>query len=298
MAAILGELLTAMATPFAPDGSVSIDGARRLARHLVENGSDGVVVTGTTGEGPTVGDREKLDLFEAVVAEVGPGSTVIANTGTYDTHHSVALTRSALACGVDGFLVVTPYYNKPPVEGIVAHYAAIADAAEGRPVIIYNIPQRVVLNLTPPVLARLSEIVNVVAVKQATPDLDQAAEIVRHGGLALYAGNDDLLMPFLRLGGVGGICVASHLAGRRMREMIALAQSGDVAGAEEIDESLRPLYDGLAVTTNPIPLKAALNMLGHAVGGVRLPLVEASAQESDRIRQALEKAGVGIAATA
>jgi|SRR6187200_2455291 4-hydroxy-tetrahydrodipicolinate synthase len=298
MTAILGELMTAMATPFAADGSLSIDAARRLARHLVENGSDGIVVAGTTGEGPTIGDHEKLDLFEAVVAEVGATSTVIANTGTYDTHHSVALTRSALACGVDGFLAVTPYYNKPPEDGIVAHYAAIAEAAEGRPVIVYNIPQRVVLNLSPSLLARLSEIQNVVAVKQATPDLDQAAEIVRHGGLALYAGNDDLLMPFLRLGGVGGIHVASHVAGRRMREMISLVAAGDVAAAERIDESLRPLYEGLAVTTNPIPLKAALNMLGHGVGGLRLPLIEATQDQCDSIREALETAGVGIPATA
>jgi len=298
MTAPLGDLLTAMATPFAADGSVSIEGARRLARHLVENGSDGVVVCGTTGEGPTVGDREKLDLFEAVVAEVGAGATVIANTGTYDTHHSVALTRSALACGVDGFLVVTPYYNKPPEEGIVAHYEMIAEAAEGRPVIVYNIPQRVVLNLSPSLLARLSEIDNVVAVKQATSDLEQAAEIVRHGGLALYAGNDDLLLPFLRLGGVGGICVASHLAGRRMREMVSCARSGDMDAAAAIDEGLQPLYEGLSVTTNPIPLKAALNMLGHPAGGLRLPLVEATAEQCERIRGALETAGVGIPATA
>src|SRR4051795_11306877 len=152
MATALGELLTAMATPFAADGSVNLDAARRLARHLCDTGSDGIVVTGTTGEGPTVTDREKLDLFETVVGEVGATASVIANTGTYDTHHSVALTRSALAAGVDGFLVVTPYYNKPPVEGIVRHYQAIAEAAEGRPVIVYNIPSRVIINLDPPVL--------------------------------------------------------------------------------------------------------------------------------------------------
>ena len=152
----LGELLTAMVTPFAADGTANLDAARRMARHLVDNGSDGLVVCGTTGEGPTVNDREKLDLFEAVVSEVGAGAGVVANTGTYDTHHSVALTRSALATGVDGFLVVTPYYNKPPVEGIVRHFEAIADAAEGRPVIVYNIPSRVIVNLEPAVLERLA----------------------------------------------------------------------------------------------------------------------------------------------
>jgi len=294
----LGELLTAMATPFAADGSVNVDAARRLARHLVETGSDGIVVCGTTGEGPTVNDREKLELFEAVVSEVSPGATVVANTGTYDTHHSVALTRAALATGVDGFLVVTPYYNKPPAAGIVAHYEAIAGAADGRPVIIYNIPSRVVLNLEPPLLARLGEIENVVAVKQATPDLDQARQILAAGELTLYAGNDDLLAPFLRLGGAGGICVASHIAGRAMREMIDSARAGDLDRVDAIDRDLHPLYDALAVTTNPIPLKAALNLLGHEAGGLRLPLVEADAEQTGAVQTALEHAGLLPIATA
>jgi 4-hydroxy-tetrahydrodipicolinate synthase len=294
----LGELLTAMVTPFAVDGSVNHDSARRMARHLIDSGSDGVVVCGTTGEGPTVTDREKLDLFEAVVSEVGAGATVIANTGSYDTHHSVALTRSATATGVDGFLVVTPYYNKPPPAGIIAHFEAIAEAAEGRPVIVYNIPQRVILNLEPELLERLAQIENVVAVKQATGDLDQARRIVAHGALDLYAGNDDLVMPFMRLGGAGGICVASHIAGRRIREMIALARSGDLDGAQRIDDELRPLYDALSVTTNPIPLKAALNLLGHEVGGLRLPLVDADDAEVASVQAALAVTGLQPTATA
>jgi len=295
----LGALLTAMATPFAPDGAVEISQARRLARFLVENGSDGLVVTGTTGEGPTVSDREKLELLEAVVSEVGGTHSVVANTGTYDTHHSVALTRSALACGVDGFLVVTPYYNKPPAAGIVAHFEAIAEAAEGRPVIAYNIPSRVVLNLEPELLFRPSEIPNVVGVKQAMPDLDQARAIAEHGGLDLYAGDDNLLVPFLELGGVGGICVCSHVAGPRFREMISLAHAGDLAGARRIDESLQPLYKTLmTITTNPIPLKAALNLLGHNVGGVRLPLVEATSEQIGQVKAALERAGIQAPATA
>jgi 4-hydroxy-tetrahydrodipicolinate synthase len=293
----LGELLTAMVTPFAGDGSVNHESARRMARHLIDTGSDGIVVCGTTGEGPTVNDREKLDLFDTVVSEVGAGATVIANTGSYDTHHSVALTRSAVASGVDGFLVVTPYYNKPPPAGIVAHFAAIADAAEGRPVIVYNIPQRVVLNLEPELLERLARIENVTAVKQATADLEQARRIVEHGALDLYAGNDDLVLPFARLGGAGGICVASHLAGRRIREMISLAQSGDLERAERIDEELRPLYDALSVTTNPIPLKAALNLLGHDVGGLRLPLVDADDAEVATVQAALAASGL-LTATA
>ena len=281
-----------MVTPFAADGSVNFDSARRLAHHLVDTGSDGIVVCGTTGEGPTVTDREKLDLFEAVVTEVGAAATVIANTGTYDTHHSVALTRSALATGVDGFLVVTPYYSKPPRAGIVAHFRAIAEATEGRPVIVYNIPQRVVVNLEPDVLAELGEIPNVVAVKQATADLDQARRVVEESGLVLYAGNDDLVMPFLELGGAGGICVASHVAGRELRQIIDLAGQGDIAGARAVDESLRGLLAALAVTTNPIPVKAALNLLGHDVGGLRLPLVEADADQTQTVAAALEASGI------
>jgi 4-hydroxy-tetrahydrodipicolinate synthase len=289
---VLGELLTAMVTPFADDGTVNHESARRMARHLADTGSDGIVVCGTTGEGPTVNDREKLELLETVVSEVGPSASVVANTGSYDTHHSVALTRSALAASVDGFLVVTPYYNKPPVDGIVAHYEAIAEAAEGRPVIVYNIPQRVVLNLEPDLLARLSEIDNVIAVKQATADLDQARSILDHGGLELYAGNDDLLAPFLRLGGAGGICVASHIAGRQMREMVTAARAGDLERTDAIDRELQPLYDVLSITTNPIPLKAALNLLGHDVGGLRLPLVEADAAQTATLQAALELAGI------
>lgn len=289
---VLGELLTAMVTPFADDGTVNHESARRMARHLADTGSDGIVVCGTTGEGPTVNDREKLELLETVVSEVGAGASVVANTGSYDTHHSVALTRSALATGVDGFLVVTPYYNKPPVDGIVAHYEAIAAAAEGRPVVVYNIPQRVVLNLEPDLLARLSQIDNVIAVKQATADLDQARSILDHGGLELYAGNDDLLAPFLRLGGAGGICVASHIAGRRMREMVTAARAGDLDRTDAIDRELQPLYDALSITTNPIPLKAALNLLGHDVGGLRLPLVEADAAQTATLQAALELAGI------
>jgi 4-hydroxy-tetrahydrodipicolinate synthase len=285
-----------MVTPFASDGSVNFASARRLAHHLVENGSDGIVVCGTTGEGPTVNDREKLDLMDAIADEVGGSACVVANTGTYDTHHSVALTRAALETGVDAFLAVTPYYNKPPRAGIIAHFSAIAEAAEGHPVIIYNIPQRVVVNLEPDLLAELGRIPGVVAVKQATADLDQARRIVADTGLALYAGNDDLLCPFLELGGTGGVCVASHLAGPQMRRMIELARGGDMAAARAKDEALHDLYAALAVTTNPIPIKAALNLLGHDVGGLRLPLVDADAAQTATVAAALAAAGIQPAA--
>jgi 4-hydroxy-tetrahydrodipicolinate synthase len=296
MAAPLGELLTAMVTPFHPDGSVNFASARRLAHHLVDTGSDGIVVCGTTGEGPTVSDREKIDLLDTVVEEVGGSACVVANTGTYDTHHSVALTRAAVEAGADAFLAVTPYYNKPPRAGIVAHFGAIAEAAEDRPVVIYNIPQRVVLNLEPDLLAELAEIRNVVAVKQATADLDQARQILADTDLLLYAGNDDLLYPFLELGGKGGVCVASHVAGAQMRRMVELAHGGDLAAARAQDEALHDLYAALAVTTNPIPVKAALNLLGHDVGGLRLPLVKADAEQTATVAAALEAAGIRSAA--
>jgi 4-hydroxy-tetrahydrodipicolinate synthase len=294
---VLGDVLTAVVTPFGRDGSVNLDSFRRLCVHLVENGSDGLVVAATTGEAPTLTDEERLELFATAVDAVGGRATVVAGTGTYSTAHSVHLTAQAHELGVDGFLVVTPYYNKPPVRGIVAHFRAIADATD-RPIIAYNIPQRVVLNLEPETLAELAEIPNVRAVKQATTDPAQARQIVENTGLVLYAGNDDLLLPFLELGGSGGVFVYTHLVGPRVQELIARYREGDVEAARAIDAELGPLIEALAVTTNPIPVKAALNMLGHEVGGHRLPLVEASEEEQATIREALEQVGVLAAARA
>jgi 4-hydroxy-tetrahydrodipicolinate synthase len=288
---VLGEVLTAVVTPFASDGSVNLESFRRLCVHLVDQGSDGLVVAGTTGESPTLTDEERLELFTAAVEAVGDRATVVAGTGTYSTAHSVHLTEKADELGVDAFLVVTPYYNKPPARGIVAHFAAIAQATD-KPIIAYNIPQRVVLNLEPETLAELAEIPNVQAVKQATADLEQARRVVEDVGLALYAGNDDLLLPFLELGGVGGVFVYTHLVGPQVKELITRFQDGDLEGARELDAELRPVVEALAVTTNPIPVKAALNMLGHDVGGHRLPLVEATAEEKRTIRDALERAGI------
>jgi 4-hydroxy-tetrahydrodipicolinate synthase len=294
---VLGEVLTAVVTPFSTDGSVNLDSFRRLCGHLVDNGSDGLVVAGTTGEAPTLSDEERIALFATAVDAVGRRATIVAGTGTYSTAHSIHLTERAHEVGVDAFLVVTPYYNKPPPRGIVAHFRAIA-AATDKPIMAYNIPQRVVLNLEPETLGELAEIPNVRAVKQATTDLGQAARIVEETGLALYAGNDDLLLPFLELGGVGGVFVYTHLVGRRVKELITRFKDGDDEGAAAIEEELRPLIEALAVTSNPIPVKAALNMLGHDVGGHRLPLVEASKEEKATIRVALEHAGLLAAARA
>jgi 4-hydroxy-tetrahydrodipicolinate synthase len=288
---VLGEVLTAVATPFREDGALDVDAFRRLCLYLVENGSDGVVVAGTTGEAPTLTDDERLELFAVAVDALGARATVIANTGTYSTAHSVHLTEQAHELGVDGFLVVTPYYNKPPVAGIVAHFRAIAEVSD-RPIVVYNIPQRVVLNLEPETLAALAEIPTVQAVKQATADLNQAERIVQETGLALYAGNDDLLFPFLALGGTGGIFVFTHLVGARVKELIRRFKDGDPEGAAAIERELHPVIEALAVTSNPIPLKAALNLLGHEVGGLRLPLVDASEDEVALVRAGLEAAGV------
>ncbi len=291
MAAPLGRIITAMVTPFGPDGDLDLDVARSLARHLVANGSEGLVLAGTTGEGPTVNDVERVQLIEAVVDEVGDRASVIATTGTYDTRHSVHLTREARAAGADAFLVVTPYYSKPPAEGVYRHFRAIADVSGDLPIVVYNIPQRCVINLPPQLLLRLGEIDNVIAVKQATTDLDQARRVV-DGGLALYAGNDDLLVPFGEIGGVGGICVASHVAGTDMLALVAACDTGDLDRARALDADLSPLYDALSVTVNPIPVKAAVEMLGFEVGDPRLPLVAATHAERAVVRTALERRGL------
>jgi 4-hydroxy-tetrahydrodipicolinate synthase len=287
---VLGHVLTAMVTPFQGDGSVDYDAFQALARHLVENGSDGVVVAGTTGEAPTLSDEERFALFAAAIEAVGDRAKVVAGTGTYSTGHSVHLTREAHKLGVDAFLVVTPYYNKPPVRGIVAHFEAIA-AVTDKPIVVYNIPQRVVINLEPDTLAELAEIPNVQYVKQATTDLDQARRIVSESGLILLAGGDELLLPFLELGAKGGILVCTHIVGPRVRELVTRFGDGDIEGAREIEGELAPIIEALSVA-NPIPVKAALNMLGHDVGGHRLPLVEATEAEKAALRSALERAGV------
>ena len=287
---MLGAILTAIVTPFKADGSLDLESFRRLARHLVDNGSDGLVVTGTTGESPTLTDDEKAALWGAAVEEVGDRATVVAGTGTYDTRHSVHLTERAHELGVDGVLVVTPYYSKPPARGIVAHFSAVAEASD-RPIVIYNIPGRVVLNLEPETIAELAEIPTVAAVKQANPDLEQARRIVELG-LALYAGDDDLVLPFLELGGVGGVCVHTHVVGPQVQELVRRYRAGDVEGARGLDEELRPAIELLRVQTNPIAIKAAQNLLGHEVGGHRLPLVEATEQEIAQVRDCLERLGL------
>jgi 4-hydroxy-tetrahydrodipicolinate synthase len=287
---VLGEVLTATVTPFDADGGVDYERYHELCAFLVENGSDGVVVSGTTGESPTLSDGERVELLRVAIDAIGDRATVLAGTGTNSTTHSIHLTEEAHEAGADGFLVVTPYYNKPPPRGIVEHFKAVA-AASDRPVMVYNIPSRVVINVEPETMAQLAEIPNVTSVKQANDDLEQARRIVELG-LDLYAGDDNIVYPFLELGGKGGVCVHTHVVGPQVKEMVRRFRDGDAEGGRRIHEELAPAYELLGVTTGPIQIKAALNLLGQDVGGLRLPLVEASEEERTQIRDCLERLGV------
>ena len=276
-----GGILTAILTPFDADGRVNEDAFVALLHHLLENGSDGVVVSGSTGEGSTMTDEEKLRLFELAVAESGD-ATVIAGTGSNDTAHSIELTARAAELGVDGALVVVPYYVKPNRRGLVAHFTAVAGAAPELPVVLYNIPSRCVVDMPNDLLAELAQIDNIKAVKQARFDDIEAID-----GLDLLAGNDEMLAHVLDVGGTGGICVASHIVGPEMQRMI-----DEPDQRHEIDESLQDVWAAMGVTVNPIPVKTAVRMLGHDVGGFRLPLVEASHEETEEIRAVLERHGL------
>lgn len=282
-----GTILTAMVTPFNGDGAVNPQAAATLMRYLVENGSDGIVVAGTTGEAPTLDDMEKLGLFELALAEVGGKATVIAGTGSNDTAHSVKLTAKAAKLGVHGHLVVTPYYNKPPRQGIVEHFKAVA-AATDKPVMVYNIPSRCAINLDPDLQAELGKIDNVVAVKQANADMEQAKRILDETDLALYAGDDNMLRPFMEIGASGGVSFSSHIVGKQMNEMACAARAGELAKAEGIEGSIRAVYETLSITSGTIMTKAALNLMGYDVGSVRLPLVDATDDERAKARAMLE----------
>lgn len=282
----IGGVLTAMATPFDEDGAVDHAAAGRLANHLLANGSDGLVVAGSTGEAATLDDDEQIELLSAVRAAVGDEAFLICGSGTNDTRHSVALTRRADEAGADAVLVVTPYYNKPNRAGMRAHVETIAAATE-KPVVLYNIPARTVINVPPEDLAELAAIDNVVAVKQAND-----AELGPIEGLRVLAGNDNVFLRCLELGGSGGILVASHLVGPQMAEIRDLFEAGEHERAREADERLQPLYDALGVTTNPMPLKAALGMIGLCSERMRLPMVPLDEGQRSIVRAALERLGL------
>lgn len=277
-----------MATPFDDSGAVDETAALKLATYLLENGSHGLVVSGSTGEMPTLTDEEALVLFRAIRKEVGEETLLICGTGTNYTAHSIELTQAAADAGADAALVVTPYYNKPNPAGIQAHFEAIAAAVPNLPLIAYNIPSRVVVNVPPEDLAELAKIDSVVAVKQANNEELQPIE-----GLTILGGNDEIFLKTLEIGGGGGILVASHLVGPQMREVWDAAQAGDLERAREIDSGLREVYAAMGVTTNPIPLKAALEMTGLIPSGtLRLPLVPADDGQRTTVRAALESVGL------
>ncbi len=280
----LKGVITAMVSPFDAEGTLDLDAGRALARYLVDNGSHGVVVAGTTGESPTLSDDEKLALLGAVLEEIGGEATVIAGTGSNDTRHSAELTERAVAAGAHAALAVTPYYNKPNRAGLRAHFAAVAEAAGQAPVVLYNIPSRSVINMDPDLLAQIAvDNANVVAVKQAHDD-----DLAPIEGLAVLAGNDEVFLRTLELGGPGGILVASHIAGPQMRAIYDAFESGDAERARRIDDALRPVYAAMAVTANPIPVKTALGLRGVIEPNLRLPMVPASPSERSAVEGALE----------
>lgn len=285
-----GRVLTAMVTPFDESGAVDFEQAASLAKHLVANGSDGIVVAGTTGESPTLSDEEKIRLVRTVKDAVAGRALVVAGTGTNDTRHSVHLTKDAQRAGADGILLVNPYYNRPSQDGLYAHFRTIAESTP-LPCMLYNIPGRTGVNTAPETIARLAEMPNITAVKEATGNLDQASEIRRltKDDFQIYSGDDSLTLPMLAVGGAGVVSVASHLAGREIREMVQAYQQGDVRRAVQLHIRLFPLFRVLFITTNPVPLKAALNMSGIKVGKPRLPLVEATAKEKEQIGAVLKE---------
>jgi 4-hydroxy-tetrahydrodipicolinate synthase len=289
-----GSLITAMVTPFREeDHALDVDGAQRLASHLLETGSDAIVVAGSTGESPTLSYKEKAELFLAVGEVTRGRGKLICGTGTYSTAETLELTQAAEDAGADGLLVVTPYYNKPPQRGLIAHFERVADATE-LPIIVYNIPGRTATRIEHDTLLELAQRPNIVAVKDSTGDFQGVSRLMAEApaDFEVYSGDDWATFGYVCLGAVGIVSVASHLVGPQIRQMIELIQTGDVPAARKIHEDLSPLFNALFITSNPIPLKAALGMIGLPAGVPRLPLVPATSEERMRVRKALEDAGL------
>ncbi len=293
----IGRLLTAMVTPFDKEGQVDYGQAQRLALALLDSGSDGVVLAGTTGEAPTLSHEEKLKLFAEVKRAVDGRGTVIAGTGTYNTAESVAFSREAAGAGIDGFLLTVPYYNRPTQEGLYLHFEAIARGAP-LPCILYNIPGRTGVNMTVETTLRLSHIPNIVGVKEASGDLLQIARIIAgaRDGFRVWSGDDQMTLPILAVGGYGVICVVSHLTGAQMRDMIDSLLAGRVEQAAAIHRGLLPLMTTLmSAASNPIPIKHALNGIGFQVGAPRLPLVEPDQGAAERIMAEVRRHHIDLA---
>ena len=293
MAGRFGAVVTAMVTPFREDHSLDVDAARGLAAHLLEHGSESLVVAGSTGESPTLTHREKLELFGSIIEVARGKGKVICGTGTYDTAETLELSREAESLGADGLLLVTPYYNKPPQRGLFEHFRRVASAVE-LPIIAYNIPGRTGIRLEHETLLKMAEIPNIVGVKDSTGDFKAISRLISEAppDFEVYSGDDWATFGYLCLGAVGIVSVASHLVGDRIRQLCDLVFSGDIPAARKIHEELTPLFNALFITSNPIPVKTALEMVGHPVGPPRLPLVPATSEERDRIRRALVDAGL------
>jgi 4-hydroxy-tetrahydrodipicolinate synthase len=286
-----GQLLTAMITPFKDDSSVDYAAAAKLAQYLVENGSDGLVVGGSTGEAATLSNEEKLKLFSTILDAIGDRATVIAGTGSNNTKASEELTKAAEKLGVHGAMLVAPFYNKPPQEGLYRHFADVA-AAVNLPIMLYNVPGRTASNILPSTIARLAQIPNIVALKESSGNLEQITEVLRvcPEDFHVYSGDDSLTLPVMAVGGVGIISVAAHVVGKRMKEMIAEFMAGNLSKAQKINLELLPVYKTMFITTNPIPVKTAVNLLGLSGGSFRLPLVPPTAAELEQIKSVLQQA--------
>ncbi|EAZ90325.1 4-hydroxy-tetrahydrodipicolinate synthase [Crocosphaera chwakensis] len=285
-----GKVITAMVTPFDQEGNINYEMAEKLAIHLVNNGSDSLLLCGTTGESPTLSWSEKSQLFQVVKKAVGAKTKVLAGTGANSTQHAIEMTQKVVKMGLDGSLQVVPYYNKPPQEGLYEHFKKIAESVGNFPIILYNIPGRTGQNMSPETIAKLAEINNIIAIKEASGNLEQACKIRRmtDPSFLVYAGDDFLTLPLLTVGGIGVISVASHLVGTQMQQMITAFNNNQGIKASEINVKLFPLFKVLFCTTNPIPIKAALNLQGWQVGSVRLPLVELSETLKEEVKVVLE----------
>jgi len=293
----IGRLLTAMVTPFNEKGEVDYPQARKLASALIDSGSDGILITGTTGEAPTVSEEEKRRLFAEVKSAVGSKGTVVANTGNYSTAESLKLTQEAERVGVDACLLVVPYYNKPTQEGLYQHFKTIAQGTS-LPCILYNVPSRTITNLNADTTLRLSQVDNIVGVKEASGNLDQIAQIINNSGedFLVWSGNDGDTLPIMVLGGYGVISVASHVVGKQIKEMITNVLDGKVDEATRIHHHLLPLVKALFIVSNPIPVKYAVNLAGISVGKPRLPLTEPDEKSAAFIKDTLKKYQIDLKA--
>ncbi len=286
-----GRILVPMVTPFDERGNVDMESAAQIMHYLVDSGCDGIVVAGTTGESATLHDDEMQALFELAVSEVGGRVDILAGTGSNDTAHAVELTSRAAKLDIDGHLIVTPYYNKPPRQGLLEHYRAVAGSTD-KPIMLYNIPSRCGINLDPDLQCDLAEIANIVAVKQSNPDMDQVRRIVTETGLSLYCGDDSLFLSFLALGGKGIVAVSAHVAASQMKRVADLVEAGDMQEARVLDRELQDVYKTMVSNQAAIMAKAALSLLGLKAGNVRLPLVNATEAEVDTIKGMLERHGI------